>query len=231
MITTKELYKTFGSGESRVTALKPVDIAIEKGSFYKVLGPSGSGKSTLLNILAGLMHPSGGEVEVDGISIYKELNQDGLARFRREYLGFIFQSFNLMPYMTAMENVLLPLVPLDLSRSEKLAKAEEALRKVDLWNRRLHKPGELSGGQQQRVAIARAIVNEPPILFADEPTGNLDSVTRKEVDRLFESLNQMGHTILMVTHNQQSISREDRVLIIEDGQIHIPQGGKEGEDE
>lgn len=219
MISMKGLYKDFGSGDSLVRAVKPVDLEIGKGEAIRILGPSGSGKSTFLNILAGLLHPTGGEIVVDGISLYQELDNDGLARFRREYLGFVFQAFNLLPYLTAMENVLLPLAPLKLTMSEKKDKAEKALEKVDLLDRRFHKPGELSGGQQQRTAIARAIVNEPYILFADEPTGNLDSRTRDEMMDLFGLLHHQGHTFIMVTHDETSGIPTDRLLRITDGEI------------
>lgn len=219
MIEVRNLCKEYGMGDSRIEAVQKVSLSFQKGSFTKIFGPSGSGKSTFLNLLAGLLHPSSGEVLVDDISIYKELDSDGLARFRSEYLGFIFQAFNLLPYLTAMENVLLPLAPLPLSQSEKKAKAKKALEQVDLWNRKDHRPGELSGGQQQRVAIARAIVNEPYILFADEPTGNLDSKTRMEMMDLFKGLHQQGHTFIMVTHDEQSIEEGDQALIITDGLI------------
>lgn len=217
MIHIKNLNKTFGEKESRVEALKQVNLQINKGDYIKVLGPSGSGKSTLLNILAGLLHPSNGQVIVDDISLYEQLDADGLARFRREYLGFIFQAFNLLPYLSAMENVLLPLAPLKIPLTEKKVMARKALEKVGLWDRRSHPPGNLSGGQQQRVAIARALVNEPLILFADEPTGNLDSRTKEEVMELFGDLNSQGHTLIMVTHDDSSLKLEDKVLQIKDG--------------
>ncbi|MDA3851940.1 MAG: ATP-binding cassette domain-containing protein [Spirochaetaceae bacterium] len=170
--------------------------------------------------MAGLLHPSEGQVVVDEISLYGGLlNSDGLARFRSEYLGFIFQAFNLLPYMSALENVLLPLAPLDINHSEKMQLAKNALDKVDLWDRKDHPPGKLSGGQQQRVAIARALVNQPLILFADEPTGNLDSQTKDEIMQLFNHLNELGHTLIMVTHDDSALTDKDRVLKIKDGVV------------
>lgn len=218
MIECRNLFKTFGLAESQVEAVRNVNLTIPKGSYTKVVGPSGSGKSTLLNLMAGLLHPSSGEVIVDGISLYEELDANGLARFRREYLGFVFQAFNLIPYLTALENILLPLTPTGESRNAKLQMAQEALNRVGIWDRRTHRPGELSGGQQQRVAIARALVNQPEIIMADEPTGNLDSRTRGEILDLFGELNTAGHTLLMVTHDE-SYTGQGAVLHIQDGLV------------
>lgn len=211
--------KTYGKGEGQVEALKNISLMIEKGEFVKITGPSGSGKSTLLNILAGLMHPSAGEVVVDDISLFKQLDSDGLARYRSEYLGFVFQAFNLLPYLSALENVLIPLAPMKIGNKEKVQMAEKALKKVNLLDRKDHKPGELSGGQQQRVAIARAIVNEPMIVIADEPTGNLDSGTRDDILDILKELNGDGHTIIVVSHDETPLECETNSFHIFDGEI------------
>lgn len=220
-IQLKNISKIYGSGDSRVEALKHVNIEIEKGEYLAVYGPSGSGKSTLLTIMAGLLHPTEGEVILDEISIYKDLNSDGLAGFRNEYLGYIFQAFNLIPYLNTLENVMLPLAHQDISVQEKRALANAALEKVGLADRATHLPSQLSGGQQQRVAIARAIVNNPLLLFADEPTGNLDSKTRDEILALFSDLNKAGHTILMVTHDLDNIKAAQRYIKILDGVVEV----------
>ena len=211
--------KTYGKGDGTVQALRNISLDIERGESLAVVGASGSGKSTLLNILAGLMHPTAGSVTVDGIDLYGELDDDGLARYRSEYIGFVFQSFQLMPYLSALGNVMLPLVPLPLGRREKRDKAREVLARVGLDGRADHLPSELSGGQQQRVAIARALVNDPLILMADEPTGNLDSDTRDEILAIFDELNRMGHTLVMVTHDPANVSVSRRIVELADGRI------------
>ena len=211
--------KTFGQGEAEVQALKNVSFSIDKGDYVAIHGPSGSGKSTLLTILAGLQHPTSGKVVIDEISLYEELNNDGLAGFRSNYIGFVFQAFNLLPYLTTLENVLLPLAPEKLSKREKTEMAQLALSRVGLTDRAQHLPSELSGGQQQRAAIARALVNEPGIILADEPTGNLDSETRNDILTLFEDLNKAGHTILMVTHDASNIKAAKKSIEIIDGKI------------
>ncbi len=200
LIEIKNLSKAYESGEECVPAIVDVKLEIERGEFISVMGPSGSGKSTLLTILGGLNHPTEGEVVVDEIPIYK-LPLEKLADFRREYLGFIFQSFQLIPYLTVIENVMLPLSITEKSNREQLNMAEEILEKMGLKGKGKRLPDQLSGGEQERVAIARALVNSPPILLADEPTGNLDSKTGKEIMELFKSLNEEGQTIVMVTHN------------------------------
>ena len=214
--------KIFGEGDGRVVALSQVNIGIEQGEYVAIYGQSGSGKSTLLNILAGLLGPTTGSVSVDGINLYEELNSDGLSRFRCEYVGFVFQAFNLLPYLTAYENTVLPLAHLELKRREKRRMATDALSRVGLSDRLDHLPAELSGGQQQRVAIARAIVNEPMIIMADEPTGNLDQKTRDEIMELFSDLNGEGQTVIMVTHDPDNIADAKRQVRLSDGAVLDP---------
>jgi len=218
LIEIKNLSKTYESGEERVFALSDVNLEIERGEFISVMGPSGSGKSTLLTILGGLNHPTKGDVVVDEIPIYK-LPLERLADFRREYLGFIFQSFQLIPYLTVIENVMLPLSITNRSNREQLKMAEEILDRIGLRGKERRLPDELSGGEQERVAIARALVNSPPILMADEPTGNLDSKTGKEIMGLFKTLNEEGQTIVMVTHNPENIEFSPRSIFLRDGRV------------
>jgi putative ABC transport system ATP-binding protein len=218
LIEINTLSKTYESGEECVLALVDVDLKIEKGEFVSVMGPSGSGKSTLLTILGGLNHPSRGEVVVDEIPIYK-LPLERLADFRREYLGFIFQSFQLIPYLTVIENVMLPLAITDKSNREQVHMAEGILGRMGLKGKERRLPDQLSGGEQERVAIARALVNSPPILLADEPTGNLDSKTGKEIMDLFKCLNEEGQTIIMVTHNPENVAFSLRTIQLLDGKI------------
>jgi len=218
LIEIKKLNKTYESGEECVLALCDVDLNIEKGEFISVMGPSGSGKSTLLTILGGLNHPTTGDVVVDDIPIYK-LPLEKLADFRREYLGFIFQSFQLIPYLTVVENVMLPLSITQRTNREQMKMAEEILERIGLRGKGKRLPDQLSGGEQERVAIARALVNSPPILMADEPTGNLDSKTGKEILDLFKSLNKEGQTIVMVTHNPESTSFSTRTISLRDGRV------------
>jgi putative ABC transport system ATP-binding protein len=218
LIEINTLSKTYESGEECVLALVDVDLKIEKGEFISVMGPSGSGKSTLLTILGGLNHPSQGEVVVDEMSIYK-LPLERLADFRREYLGFIFQSFQLIPYLTVIENVMLPLAITEKSNREQVQMADGFLERMGLKGKERRLPDQLSGGEQERVAIARALVNSPPILLADEPTGNVDSKTGKEIMDLFKSLNQEGQTIIMVTHNPENVAFSSRTVQLLDGKI------------
>ena len=218
LIEIKNLSKTYESGEERVTALGEVSLNIERGEFISVVGPSGSGKSTLLTILGGLNHPTRGEVVVDEIPIYR-LSLEKLADFRREYLGFIFQSFQLIPYLTVIENVMLPLAITEKSNREQLSLAGGILEKIGLEGKRKRLPDQLSGGEQERVAIARALVNSPPVLLADEPTGNLDSKTGREIMEMFKSLNDEGQSIVMVTHNPESIAFSSRTIHLRDGKI------------
>ncbi len=218
LIEINKLNKTYESGGECVLALRDVDLNIEKGNFISVMGPSGSGKSTLLTILGGLNHPTTGNVVVDDIPIYK-LPLEKLADFRREYLGFIFQSFQLIPYLTVAENVMLPLSITKTTNREQMKMAEEILEKIGLKAKGKRLPDQLSGGEQERVAIARALVNSPPILMADEPTGNLDSKTGKEIMDLFKSLNEEGQTIVMVTHNPENTAFSTRTISLKDGRL------------
>ena len=218
LIEINKLSKSYQSGEECVLALVEVHLNIEKGEFISVMGPSGSGKSTLLTILGGLNHPTQGEVMVDEIPIYK-LPLEKLADFRREYLGFIFQSFQLIPYLTVIENVMLPLSITGRSNREQVQMAEGILQRMGLKGKEKRLPDQLSGGEQERVAIARALVNAPPILLADEPTGNLDSKTGKEIMDLFKSLNEEGQTVIMVTHNPESAGFSSRTIQLLDGKI------------
>jgi putative ABC transport system ATP-binding protein len=218
LIGIKNLTKTYVSGEERVPALVSVNLVIERGEFISVIGPSGSGKSTLLTMLGGLNHPTEGEVVVDEIPIY-QLPLEKLADFRREYLGFIFQSFQLIPYLTVIENVMLPLAITEKSNREQLGMAEGILEKMGLEGKGRRLPDQLSGGEQERVAIARALVNSPPILLADEPTGNLDTKTGREIMELFKSLNEEGQTIVMVTHNPENVAYSSRTIQLRDGKV------------
>ena len=217
-VQLKKLDKHYTSEADCVIALNNLDLAIEEGCFLGVMGPSGSGKSTLLSILGGLCHPTAGKVLVDDIDLYR-LGSEQLADFRREYLGFVFQSFNLIPYLTALENVMLPLAVKKLPGSEKERMARQVLERVGLGHRTSHLPSQLSGGEQERVAIARALVNEPPLILADEPTGSLDLNTSSEIMRLFKELNDEGQTIVMVTHNEENRPYFKRTLVLRDGRI------------
>jgi len=218
LIEIKKLSKTYESGEEHILALANVDLSIERGEFISIMGPSGSGKSTLLTILGGLNHPTEGEVAVDEIPIYK-LPMEKLADFRREYLGFVFQSFQLIPYLTVIENVMLPLAITEKSNREQLMMAEKILEKMGLKGKGRRLPDQLSGGEQERVPIARALVNSPPILLADEPTGNLDTQTGREIMELFKSLNEEGQTIVMVTHNPENVAFSSRTVHLRDGMV------------
>lgn len=216
MITIKNLTKTYKSMGDEVQALKSVSLEIKKGESVSVMGHSGSGKSTLLSIIGALNPPTSGLIEIDEIEIYK-LSQERRADFRREYLGFVFQQFQLIPYLTAHENVMLPLTTTSRSNKEKREMAAEALSKVGLGSKMNRLPNQLSGGEQERVAIARAIVNEPPLLLADEPTGSLDTKTGDEIMELFQNLNNDGLTILMVTHNPDNTRYLGRTIAMKDG--------------
>ncbi len=218
LVEIKKLSKAYYSGEECVMALNDVDLNIEQGEFVSIMGPSGSGKSTLLTILGGLNHPTRGHVSVDEIPIY-ELPMERLADFRREYLGFIFQSFQLIPYLTVIENVMLPLSITRINNQDQLKMAEEILERTGLKEKNKRLPDQLSGGEQERVAIARALVNSPPILLADEPTGNLDSKTGVEIMRLFRALHEEGQTIVMVTHNPENVKFSNRTISLKDGSV------------
>jgi putative ABC transport system ATP-binding protein len=218
LLQISNLTKVYLTGDEHVRALDDVSFAISVGSFIAITGPSGSGKSTLLTVLGGLSHPTGGKVIIDEIDIYS-LPGEGLADFRREYLGFVFQSFQLIPYLTVVENAMLPLAVTSLSRAEKQQRGLTILEKVGLDSKALRLPDELSGGEQQRVAIARALVNQPPMILADEPTGNLDSSTSNEIMKLLQELNAGGQTIIMVTHNSENLRFAERCIHLRDGRI------------
>jgi putative ABC transport system ATP-binding protein len=205
-------------GSEEIHALRGLDISIEKGEYCAIMGPSGSGKSTLMNLIGCLDTPSKGTYLLNGKQV-NEMNDNELARIRNEEIGFVFQTFNLLPRASALHNVELPLVYAGVPTKERQERAREALRKVELENRMGHKPNELSGGQRQRVAIARALVNNPSILLADEPTGNLDSKTGVEIMALFERLYQAGNTIILVTHEADIAAHAHRVIHIRDGKV------------
>lgn len=217
-IDIEKLRKAYkGAGGHQVDALRGLDLEVDEGTFLGVMGQSGSGKSTLLSLLGGLCHPTAGTVLVDGIDLYA-LDSERLADFRREYLGFVFQSFNLVPYLTALENVMLPLAVQSMPSTDKRQQAMKVLDRVGLSDRGGHLPNQLSGGEQERVAIARALVNQPPLLLADEPTGSLDTATSAEIMALLRELNEDGQTIVMVTHNVENQAYFDRILVLRDGQ-------------
>ena len=219
LVELKNVRKNYGEGEAQVRALRDISFGIDRSGFTAICGPSGSGKTTLLTIIAGLNKPTTGEAIVDDISIYRDLSGEGLAQFRSEYVGFVFQSFHLIPWLSALENVMLPLTPQRISRKEKRAMAQKALEEVKIGEKAQYMPRELSGGQRQRVAIARAIVNEPPLILADEPTGNLDTDTRDEILKLLESIRHKGHTIVMVTHDPENIKIARQIVAIKDGSL------------
>jgi putative ABC transport system ATP-binding protein len=218
LITTQDLWKTYVMGSEEIHALRGVSITIEKGEYVAIMGPSGSGKSTLMNLIGCLDTPSKGSYLLNGKEV-GAMNDDELARIRNEEIGFVFQTFNLLPRATALHNVELPLVYAGVSGKDRLDRAKQALEKVELTQRASHKPNELSGGQRQRVAIARALVNNPSILLADEPTGNLDSKTGVEIMAVFKRLHEAGNTIVLVTHEADIAAHAHRVISIRDGQV------------
>jgi putative ABC transport system ATP-binding protein len=219
MITIREVTKIYEVGDEKVRALDNIDLRIEKGEFLAVMGPSGSGKSTLLYTLGGLLTPTEGAVTMNGVSVYK-LTSKERARFVRENVGFIFQGFELLPFLTAFENIMLPLYLAGRPSIQQKEAAREALEKVGLTRRASHKPTELSGGEQQRLAIARGIVNNPSILLADEPTGNLDQKTGSEIMQLLYRLYRENHlTLILVTHDATQASRAGRVTNMVDGHV------------
>ena len=218
MIDVIDVTKSFRMGSDLVHALDEVNLSIEEGDFTAVTGPSGSGKSTLLYTIGGLLTPTRGRVLANGSDVYNLTSRER-ARFRRENIGFIFQTFELLPYLTALENVILSLLLARVNPENHEDLAMESLEKVGLGNRARHKPGELSGGEQQRVSIARGIVNEPGILLADEPTGNLDRKTGDEITQILHELNGGGQTIVFVTHDQRKAEDADRVFSMLDGRI------------
>jgi len=218
LIETRDLWKTYVMGEEEIHALRGVSIAIERGEYVAIMGPSGSGKSTLMNLIGCLDTPSKGSYLLNEKEV-ASMNDDELARIRNEEIGFVFQTFNLLPRATALHNVELPLVYAGISGKTRVDRAKAALEKVELSSRAGHRPNELSGGQRQRVAIARALVNDPSILLADEPTGNLDSKTGTEIMGVFERLHSGGNTIVLVTHEPDIAAYAHRVIHIRDGQV------------
>ena len=216
LIEVAGVSKVFEGGERNVTALGGVSFKVAEGEFIALMGPSGSGKSTLLTMLGAMNPPTSGSVIIDEIDVYSLLAEKR-ADFRSEYLGFVFQQFQLIPYLTAMENVMLPLAITGKSNRDQIMMAKEVLEKVGLQGKEDRLPNQMSGGEQERVAIARAIVNKPPILFADEPTGALDSTNGEEIMKLFQDLNSEGQTIIMVTHNEEFMSYVQRAIFIKDG--------------
>ena len=219
IIRTEKLRKVYAVGKERVVALNNVDLSIEKGEFCCIVGQSGSGKSTLLNQLAGLEKPTSGKVYIGKHEISK-MTENELAEFRQQHLGFIFQSYNLLPTMTAAENVALPLMFKGVDKKTRLARARKELKSMGLLGRANHLPTEMSGGQQQRVGIARAFVSSPKVIFADEPTGNLDPTNSWEIMSLLKEANERGTTVLVVTHNQEIVNEmNERVITMKQGVI------------
>ncbi|MEZ5294196.1 MAG: ABC transporter ATP-binding protein [Vicinamibacterales bacterium] len=218
LIETNDIWKTYTMGDEEIHALRGVSIQIDKGEYVAIMGPSGSGKSTLMNLIGCLDTPSKGTYLLNGKQV-STMNDNELARIRNEEIGFVFQTFNLLPRATALHNVELPLVYAGISAKDRLDRAKGALERVELGHRMHHKPNELSGGQRQRVAIARALVNNPSILLADEPTGNLDSKTGVEIMALFARLHEAGNTIVLVTHEADVAAYAHRQILIRDGQV------------
>jgi len=218
MIQVDDLVKQYGNGETGVVAVQGIRFEIQSGELIAIMGESGSGKSTLLSMMGALNTPTSGKYCVEEIDVYA-LGQEERADFRRKYLGFVFQSFHLIPYLTVQENVMLPLAPVKMKGKIKRAMADEAIARVGLAGKGHRLPSQISGGEQERVAIARAIVNHPPILLADEPTGNLDTKTGREIMDLLQTLNAEGMTIVMVTHNPENTRFAHRIIQLKDGQV------------
>jgi putative ABC transport system ATP-binding protein len=218
VIQIRDLRRSYDMGSETVHALRGVDLEIRRNEYVAIMGPSGSGKSTLMNLIGCLDTPNGGEYWLNGQEVSR-MSDDALARVRNKEIGFVFQTFNLLPRASALQNVELPLVYAGVSSRERRAMAADALGRVGLADRKDHKPNELSGGQRQRVAIARALVNRPSILLADEPTGNLDSVTSEEIMRVFGALHAQGQTVIMVTHEAEIAAHAARVVLLRDGGV------------
>ena len=218
IIEIKGLKREFAVGSEIVKALKGVDVSVMKNEYLAMMGPSGSGKSTLMNLLGCLDTPTAGAYNLNGTNV-SSLKDDDLAEIRNKEIGFIFQTFNLLPRLTALENVSLPLVYAGYNSEDRKIKAQDVLEKVGLGDRMDHRPNQLSGGQRQRVAVARALVNDPSIILADEPTGNLDSKTSLDIMRLFEEIHEMGNTLIVVTHEEEVASHAHRILSLRDGLV------------
>jgi len=226
VIVTRGIKREYDMGGEVVRALRGVDVAIARNEYVAIMGPSGSGKSTLMNIIGCLDTPNAGEYWLNGMEVSK-MSDDALARVRNKEIGFVFQTFNLLPRATALHNVELPLVYAGVGSAERRERAKNALDRVQLANRMDHRPNELSGGQRQRVAIARALVNEPSILLADEPTGNLDSATSVEIMKVFEGLSSQGQTVIMVTHEPDIAAHARRVVVLRDGEVSTDESGEQ----
>jgi putative ABC transport system ATP-binding protein len=222
IISVDSLSKTYKMGEEIIDALKSITIDINRNEYVALMGPSGSGKSTLMNILGCLDSPSTGSYVLNDINV-SEMSDGELAEVRNKEIGFVFQTFNLLPRLSALENVALPLVYAGLSKEDRIEKASEALHKVGLGDRMTHKPNELSGGQRQRVAIARALVNNPSIILADEPTGNLDTKTSVEIMSIFEKIHAAGNTVIVVTHEPDIADHAHRIVRLRDGLVESDQ--------
>jgi putative ABC transport system ATP-binding protein len=218
VIRTYNLWKTYVMGDQQIHAVSGVDLEIRKGEYVAIMGPSGSGKSTFMNLIGCLDTPSSGEYFIAG-QLVSQMSDDELARVRNKEIGFVFQTFNLLPRLTALQNVELPLIYSGMPPAERMERARNAIAQVDLTHRMHHKPNELSGGQRQRVAIARALVNNPAILLADEPTGNLDTATGNEIMAVFERLHQQGNTIVLVTHEADIAMHAHRIVQLRDGKV------------
>ncbi|HYO84599.1 MAG TPA: ABC transporter ATP-binding protein [Bryobacteraceae bacterium] len=218
VIRTYDLWKTYVMGDQEIHAVSGVDVEIKRGEYVAIMGPSGSGKSTLMNLIGCLDTPTKGEYFING-HLVSSMTDDELAQIRNKEIGFVFQTFNLLPRATALHNVELPLIYAGIPAEQRIERAQQALRHVDLEKRMHHKPNECSGGQRQRIAIARALVNNPSILLADEPTGNLDTATGNEIMALFERLHQQGNTIVLVTHEHDIALYAHRIVFVRDGKV------------
>ncbi len=218
LIKTEDLWKVYELGAEKIPAVQGINLEIKKGEYVAIMGPSGSGKSTLMNLIGCLDTPSGGKYFLNG-KLVSDMNDDQLAYIRNKEIGFVFQTFNLLPRATALHNVELPLIYNGTEAKARIEKAKQALKMVDLQDRMYHKPNELSGGQRQRVAIARALVNNPSLILADEPTGNLDTATGIDIMNLFDRLHKQGNTVILITHEHDVARYANRIIHIRDGKI------------